>query len=314
MMNIFTFLTKNIYLKRILSIKNSIFAYSLASISDIFIILKISDIFNKITEESFDGYLYSEVLICLFYIISRTILVILLRKYAFNKIFNKKIQDERYLVREFIIRRTKKLNNNKNDDLNLFKEKLINSTNLATVNFDIPIISIFSELIFAIGGLFILLNIFGSELLVLNLPILVVLLFSSKIISRKLNNLGRKFLDYTEKRLSSIDNTSEIAIELSALNSPDNLLNYFEKVNKPFNNILNQQIITSNKMQIFTESGSFIIILISLICLVTQITDTSLANTATSLAVLSRMVPSFTRSIAFITQLQFGVPAVKRLS
>ena len=108
--------------------------------------------------------------ICLFFIISRTILVTLLRKYAFNKIFNKKIQDERYLVREFIIKRTKKLNNNNDNDLNLFKEKLINSTNLAAVNFDIPIISIVSELIFAIGGVFILLNIFGLELLVFNLP------------------------------------------------------------------------------------------------------------------------------------------------
>ena len=121
-------------------------------------------------------------------------------------------------------------------------------------------------------------------------------------------------MNYTEKRLNSIDNTSELAIELSTLNNPDNLLNYFSKINKPFNNILNQQIFTSNKMQIFTESASFIIILISLICLVTEISETSLANAATSLAVLSRMVPSFTRSIAFITQLQFGVPAVKRLS
>lgn len=312
MIKIFSFFRNNIFLKRIYSIKNSIFAYSLASFLDIFIILKISDIFNKITEEILDISLYFEVFICIFFIISRTIFVTLLRKYAFNKIFHKKTQDEKYLVREFIIRRTKEFNNT--DDLNLFKEKLINSTNLAAVNFDIPIISIVSELIFAIGGLFILFNIFGKELLVYNLPMLILLIFSSRVISKKLNNLGKNFLKYTEKRLNSIDNTSEIAIELSALNYPENLLNYFAKVNKPFNNILNQQIITSNMMQIFTESVSFIIILISLICLVTEITDTSLANTATSLALLSRMVPSFTRSISFITQLQFGVPAVKRLS
>ena len=84
--------------------------------------------------------------------------------------------------------------------------------------------------------------------------------------------------------------------------------------NKPYNLILSQQVISSNMMQIFTESGAFLIILISLICIITNISETSLANTATSLAVLSRMVPSFTRSISFITQLQFGVPSVKRLS
>ena len=67
-------------------------------------------------------------------------------------------------------------------------------------------------------------------------------------------------------------------------------------------------------MQIFTESGAFLIILISLVCIVTNLSETSLANAATSLAVLSRMVPSFTRSISFLTQLQFGVPSEKRLS
>ena len=87
-----------------------------------------------------------------------------------------------------------------------------------------------------------------------------------------------------------------------------------EKINKPYNNILSQQIITSNMMQIYTESAAFIIILFSLISLITNITETSFANSATSLAILSRMVPSFTRCISFFTQLQFGVPCVRRLS
>ena len=303
----------NIFLKRIYSIKKSIITYSLASFSDIFMILLISEIFNKLTNSSSYTNILFNIMVVIVFIVFRTVFVFSMRKYAFSRVFYKKIKDEKFLVDYFIKKRIKNILNIEND-LNLFKEKLVNSSNLAVVNFDIPIVVVFSELIFAIGGIFILLKIFGWRLLSFNLPIFIVLLFFSKFVSRKLNILGKKFLNYTEKRLNAIDNVSEIAIELSALSRTENLLGYFEKINKPFNKILNEQMITSNMMQIFTESTSFIIILISLICLVTNIAETSLANTATSLAVLSRLVPSFTRSISFITQLQFGVPAIKRLS
>ncbi len=313
MFKLFVYLKKNIFLNRIFSIKKSIITYSLASFFDIFIILFISDIFNKLTTGSSSTNIFYNVMVCMAFIAFRTILVFLLRKYAFSRIFYKKIRDEKLLVDNFIKKRINNILNIEND-LNLFKEKLVNSSNLSVVNFDIPIVVVFSELIFAIGGIIILLKIFGLRLLLFNLPIFILLLFFSKFVSKKLNILGKNFLNYTEKRINSIDNVSEIALELSALNRTENLLGYFQKVNEPFNKILNEQIITSNMMQIFTESSSFIIILISLICLVTNITETSLANTATSLAVLSRLVPSFTRSVSFITQLQFGLPSVKRLS
>ena len=66
--------------------------------------------------------------------------------------------------------------------------------------------------------------------------------------------------------------------------------------------------------QIYTESAAFVIILICLLSLITEVTEANLANTATSLIVLSRLVPSFTRAVCFITQLQFGVPCVRELS
>ena len=53
-----------------------------------------------------------------------------------------------------------------------------------------------------------------------------------------MNKLGKRILEYTSMRLNAIDNISELAIELSALKYPDNLIDYFKKVNKPYNNIL----------------------------------------------------------------------------
>jgi ABC-type multidrug transport system fused ATPase/permease subunit len=308
----FSILKNNIFIKRILSIRNSIISYSLASALDIITVLMISSIFDQISEINFTNNVYSYVFLTILLIIFRTIMVFLLRRISFNIIFKQKFQKEKIIVEKYIANRSK--NSSDENDLNLFKEKLVNSSNLAAVNFDIPVASIISELIFALGGIIILLRIFGLKLFLFNLPVFLVLIIFSKFVSKKLNTLGKSILKYTEKRLNSIDNVSELATELSALADSRNLVNYFEKVNQPFNKILSKQIITSNMMQIYTESASFIIILISLISLMAGISSTSLANSATSLAVLSRMVPSFTRSISFITQLQFGVPSVVRLS
>jgi ABC-type multidrug transport system fused ATPase/permease subunit len=308
----FSILKNNIFIKRILSIRNSIISYSLASALDIITVLMISSIFDQISEINFTNNVYSYVFLTILLIIFRTIMVFLLRRISFNIIFKQKFQKEKIIVEKYIANRSK--NSSDENDLNLFKEKLVNSSNLAAVNFDIPVASIISELIFALGGIIILLRIFGLKLFLFNLPVFLVLIIFSKFVSKKLNTLGKSILKYTEKRLNSIDNVSELATELSALADSRNLVNYFEKVNQPFNKILSKQIITSNMMQIYTESASFIIILISLISLMAGISSTSLADSATSLAVLSRMVPSFTRSISFITQLQFGVPSVVRLS
>lgn len=310
---LYKYIDDNIFFKRIFSMRQSIAAYCFASFLDIFIILIISKIFSEITSYKFDGNIYIYIISTFILIIFRTASIFLLRKFSFSMIFKKKLSLEKIYVENFIDARIRRGNCNE-EDLRVFKEKLINSSNLATVNFDIPIFSLVAELIFALGGIFILLNIFGVKLLLLNLPIFVILIIFSRFVSRKLSSLGKRILDLTDKRINTIDNLSEIAIEISALNYSKNLLDYFSKVNKPYNFILSNQVVTSNMMQIFTESGAFLIILISLVCIITNLSETSLANTATSLAVLSRMVPSFTRSISFITQLQFGVPSVKRLS
>ena len=309
----FLFFKKNIFLKRIFSIKSSILAYSLASLLDIFIILKISSIFSSITSENFDGNVIQSIFISLILVFIRTIAVFLLRKYAFQKVFYKKLNDEMFLVKNFIEQSVRRDIQN-NNELKLFKEKIINSSSLAALNFDIPFFSIVAESIFAIGGIFILLNIFGIGILLFNLPVFIILIIFSRYVSRKLKRLGTKILNYTEKRLNSIDNISEIAIELSALKYPNQLVDYFLKVNRPFNQILSKQTVISNMTQIYTESAAFIIILICLVGLITNVAQASLANTATCLIVLSRLVPSFTRSVCFITQLQFGVPCIRELS
>ena len=145
----FLFFRENIFLKRVYSIKNSIIAYSLASLIDIFIILKISSIFSVITSDNFEGSIIQSISISLILVITRTIVVFTFKKYAFQEVFSKKLKDEILLVKNFIkLRVNQDVNNN---EVKLFKEKIINSSNLAALNFDIPFFSIVAELIFAFG-------------------------------------------------------------------------------------------------------------------------------------------------------------------
>ena len=245
-------------------------------------------------------------------IILRTYIVVLLKKKSFNAIFEKKIIDENFIINNFIENKKNELVENNN--FNIFKEKIINSTNLAALYFDIPITSIVAEVIFAIGGFIILIKIFGFDLFIFNFPIVLIFSIFSRFISRELKNLGSKMIKFTEKRLKAIENIGEIAIELSLLNETKQLNNYFRNTNKEFNQILSKQITKTNSLQIFTESTAYLIVLITLVTQIANLANTSLADSATSLAILSKLVPSFTRSISFITQFQFGIPSIVRLS
>ena len=306
--------SKNICLfKRTLSIRRPILAYSLSSIVDILIISLISRIFEEITTQNINFNLTIGFVKCIVLIFSRTILVYLLRSYSINQLLTKKHNDENKIMNKFVKDR---ISNNFNDDfsINRFKENLVNSSNLATINFDIPVVSILSELIFALGGIFILIKIFGIRIFIYNFPAFLLLIIFSKFIAKRLNNIGKKTISFTEERLRIIDNISELSFEISALKSFKKLSAYLTKVNLPYNNLIGKQIITSNMMQLTTESTAFLIILVSLICLILSIAETSISNSAASLVVLSRMVPSITRSIAFFAQLQFGIPSVLNLS
>lgn len=178
------FFKKNILFQRIISIRYAVLTYSLASFLDIFTIIIISSIFNQISDKNFDGNFYIYIFTTLILIVIRTFSVILLRRFSFKSIFKEKLKNEKLIVSNFISCRVK--NALDDEDLNLFKEKLINSSNLAAVNFDIPVVSIISELIFAFGGILVLFKIFGLYLFLFNLPVFIGLILFSKFISLKL--------------------------------------------------------------------------------------------------------------------------------
>ena len=302
---------KNIYISRILSLSKPILCFLFSSLIDLFIISYISTKFTQIINSRSNQELFTVVLITGLLIFIRTILVYFLKKKSFFMIFKKKNTDESKIINQFI--NTRVFDYKNNDSIEIFKESLINSSNLAAINFDLPICSILAEIVFAIGGIFIILNLLGIKIVLLNMPIFILLLIFSKFISDNLRKMGRKIINLTEKRLTNIDNISENSYDLSINKLNTSAKSYFNKLNLPFNQSLSSHLSLSSAMQLLTESSSLLVILVTIVSIKYKLLGTDIIATATVLAVLSRMVPSITRTISSITQLQYGIPCIKKL-
>lgn len=299
-------------IERIENLKKPILAWTTSCFIDLFVIYLASRIFKLITinvnfkEATIFCFLF------IFIIFFRTYLIIILRRYASFLIYKNKNEEELILVEKFINNRIFS-NNNDNESIESFKESIINSTADASGRFDLPIVAGMAEVLFGILGLFYLLKILGLNIFLINIPIIIILFFFSKINSNKIFRLGKLLLYGTEKKLLSIDNITELSYELSALKQIKPMLKIFDQKNKIYNNQLNQINIRINSVQITIESLSLLIILFSLISIVFGFTKNSLVDSASVLALLSRIIPSVTRCIAYYSQIQFGISSVKKL-
>jgi hypothetical protein len=126
--------------------------------------------------------------------------------------------------------------------------------------------------------------------------------------------VGQNVLDSTERRLSMIDNVVDGSLELSMRKDATEVQNYFNAYNIKVNHLMSRQLTLSSVSSLLVESASVFVILIALYSITTGSSEVTGAGIAASLAILSRLVPTITRSLASVTQLHYGIPAVIRLA
>ena len=297
---------------RILSIRAPIISWSLASIIDLLTITFASKLFLVITSLNNNQNIIFLSIFIIFLILIRTYLVIVLRKYACFKIFDKKNSDELKIVRKFINNRIYS-NEKEEESIESFKESIMNATYAASAKFDIPVAAGIAELLFAFLGLIYLLNILGISIFIINAPLFVLLFVFSRFISKKNFQLGKLILKGIENKFVDLDNITEVSYELSALKLVDPILYSFNKSNKIYNTNEYKTFSYNFINQIVIEAFSLIIILFSLLTIVFGFLNTSLANSASVLALLSRLIPGITRCMAYYSQLQFGIAPIEKL-
>jgi ABC-type multidrug transport system fused ATPase/permease subunit len=297
---------------RTLEIRKAIAGFSIASLIDVIVIWSLSVIFERIAAVNgndlvilaFGGFIL---------VFLRTGAIFFLRQYSYRELMEKKNRDEHELVKIFVQRRSLTLPEKENSIIGHFKESITNATQLATINFDLPMVSLIGEVLFSIAGFMILIHTLGLPLILVMMPVVFISLIVMRSIANNLRSLGSDIMHITEDRLVRIDNIAETSLELCVASAGKTAADYFDSPNRNLNGLIRRQLTLSNSIQLTVESASFIIILLCLVLITFNLVTLTLGAAAASFAVLTRMVPTITRSISSITQLNYGIPAVIKL-
>jgi len=301
-----------VLIRRLFQVRKAATAFLLAGIVDIVVISIISIIYDKISEANYEDivfFAFAGFLLVAF----RTLSVLGLRDYSYAVIMKKKTKDERRLVETFIESRSYTLPINEASLISGFKEAIANATQLATINFDIPMSSLIGELVFAIGGIILLVYNIGPIAILAMTPVILILACLMYKIAGILRSYGLNAIKLNESRLTRTDNVAEASLELSAASCSVSAADYFEIPNKALNMLFRHQLTLSNSSQLIVESASFLMIMTCIIMMTLQDTSVSIGRTASSLAILARLIPTVTRTMSSVTQLNYGIPAVMKL-
>ncbi len=297
--------------QRVLKLKFEVCLFTFASLIDLAVLGCISLIFNEIQKDPKN--LINNCIYLFIIIILRTIIIYALKHKAYAGVFIKKNDYELHIIDQFVRFRHKNLLKNDSKQTSAIKDKLINTSNLATVNFDMPILSILSEIIIAIGGMILILLNIGIIALVSIIPLLLIVFMMMKRISLRLRSLGQEILNLSSSRMTKIDNIIENSSEL-ILEKRKSYLNYLNNTAQSYNLKQSNQINYGALIQLIIEASSYLIISIFIVFFTSDLIHISASNAAASIAIAARLVPTITRTISSLTQLNYGIPAVLRLN
>ena len=242
----------------------------------------------------------------------RIMLVIRLRRVLSNVLFRKKLSDETQILERLLT--CKHYASRSGRSRSDAKEILLNSTNICTINFDLPAASLIGEIVFAIGALILLSTYIELRTFVWISPAIATLAILMGNVAKQLRTFGSDMILKTKEKIRWLDNITESADELTTTPSRESAIQIYANTSGSLNNILGRQVYISASSQVYAESFATIIICLLVILWQIGLLEFKAGGVASSLAVLSRLLPTITRSIASITQLQYGVPAVYRYS
>jgi hypothetical protein len=283
--------------------------FSIAGLIDLLLLATLPFLFNAIVASKNINFI---ILIFILFIL-RTIVVYALKKCSVKSLFYKKNIAENKIIENYVSNAHANFTS-ETKKIGLVKEKILNSSQIAYVNFDLPILSLLSELTIAIGSLFILMNLLSLKLVFLTTITLIPIVFLIRYLSKKLKLFGFQMIQLADERIRKLDNVIESSYELNISNNL-NYKEYFNQTNHMFNSIIARQTSTNIGIQIIFETFSFILIgMIIIYSVFGSNPEFNIINTTSALAVLLRAIPTITRTVASITQLNYGIPAIIQIN
>lgn len=244
-------------------------------------------------------------------VISRMFLIPLLKFTALFIFYNHKKNINLALIKNILSK--KRLNLLSEKEIAQKKEIIINSSELAVVNFDIPLSNIVGEIILSALVLFFLFYYgFHNEFIEYWYLFLLFALFFVLIIylSRK---FGKMNITFMKNKISKVENIFKNLTNLSYSSDFSSISNYYLEIEKK-HNLNSTKFISLNLMNnFFLETLIYSLLFIIVTKGVNIENSTIIENSLISIPFIIRLAPAFTRTMAFVTQLSYGYVAVKNL-
>lgn len=244
-------------------------------------------------------------------VISRMFLIPLLKFAALLIFYNHKKNINLVLIKNILSK--KRLNLLSEKEIAQKKEIIINSSELAVVNFDIPLSNIVGEIILSTLVLFFLFYFgFLNEFIEYWYLFLLFALFFVLIVylSRK---FGKMNITFMKNKISKVENIFKNLTNLSYSSDFSSISNYYLEIEKK-HNLNSTKFISLNLMNnFFLETLIYTLLFIIVTKGVNIENSTIIENSLISIPFIIRLAPAFTRTMAFVTQLSYGYVAVKNL-
>ena len=273
---------------------------------DVYLVYQLTLLISQIDEYQFLGIggVQSAVVILLIRILATVILKLL----SYRLLYSKKNREVRLVINQMLVKYRK--TSISNDEVNVRREQVITSTEIALVNFDIPFFQLLGELLVFI---FIIFVVYGMlEGIVQTLPIipivilLCMLCFSIYISSK----LGKINIDNNKQRLRVVTDVFNNIGYYSINHSDANVDKNIDNVDSRYNNINSMFSVFNSSNMIFVET----MVLVVLASIITFQEPVDINQMISSAPLLLRIVPSITRIASMLPQINFGLAAVRRLN
>jgi ABC-type multidrug transport system fused ATPase/permease subunit len=193
------------------------------------------------------------------------------------------------------------------------KEILMNTLNICTINFDLPVTALAGEVFFACGALVLLANYLDLSSIFWLSPMIILLLIALMSTAQRLKNYGLEVIQKTKEKIRWLDNTVSCSTEISTLRNWEGAINLYNESASCLNKTVSTQIYLTSRIQIYAESFAIASIFGLVVLWEVGLVSMEPAGVASALAVISRLLPTVTRSMSSMTQLQYGIPAIYRL-
>jgi hypothetical protein len=292
-----------ILLNRILLQKGGHIVSLFAYILDIISVILISSILSETPIEEIS--VISTAIILLLIIALRLISLLALKNWAYSLFYKHKSLENQNLIYSTL----NKIRKNKNHNIGTTREKILFSSEISIINFDVPISLLAGEIIvLSISTYYILLIVDVTEF-IMHAAVIFMIIFSIYIYLIKLvSRLGKKQIKFQEEKISWISNILNMAQTL-ALNKASSYAVQVHSDNEYHCNRTTVSLMIIN--QLTSLLIEFMMLMIGVLVLISA-KDFAQLIALTPLA--ARIAPSISKVAAYFSQLAFGIQAVRNIA